>query len=141
MKREKQLLSENIRRLLRNKGATQVDLSKATKLHYVTINEIINQPDRNVALKNIVLIANALNVPIAELFSDEDDNAPKFDTVSQKLWWVLERLCVRALPGVKLTEDRLRVKFELLYNFFELDPSVMEEYWNDRRNYGKSLRG
>ncbi len=61
-----QILGANIRALRVRKELTQEQLAELSNLHRTYIGAI-ERGDRNISLKNIIGIANALNVEPAEL--------------------------------------------------------------------------
>lgn len=61
-----QILGANIRALRIGKELTQEKLAELSNLHRTYIGAI-ERGDRNISLKNIISIANALNVDPAEL--------------------------------------------------------------------------
>ena len=64
---------QRVRELRKLRGWSQETLTHKTGLHRTYIGAI-ERGERNVSLRNIVKIANALQVPIAGLFPAEDDS-------------------------------------------------------------------
>jgi transcriptional regulator with XRE-family HTH domain len=66
-----QLLGANVRRLRQERGLSQEELGFRIGIHYTYLGSV-ERGERNVALRNIVRIARALGVPVAELFEGID---------------------------------------------------------------------
>ncbi len=67
-----QILGANIRALRVGKELTQEKLAELSNLHRTYIGAI-ERGDRNISLKNIISIANALNVDPAELLKIKEE--------------------------------------------------------------------
>ena len=61
-------LGQNVRRLRQERGLSQEALAFKVGIHYTYLGSV-ERGERNVALRNIVRIAGALGVPVAELFA------------------------------------------------------------------------
>lgn len=71
----KQIVGHNVRRIRHEVGLSQEELADRAKLHRTYISSI-ERGERNVSIENIFAIADALNVPPADLlkFSTEKDS-------------------------------------------------------------------
>lgn len=67
----KRVFGQNVRRIRKARGFSQEVLAERAGLHRTYIGSV-ERGERNIALENIVAIAQALNVPIAELVSGID---------------------------------------------------------------------
>lgn len=63
----KHIFGQNVRRIRRSRGYSQEELAEHTELHRTYIGSV-ERGERNLSLSNIVAIAQALDVPVAELF-------------------------------------------------------------------------
>lgn len=63
------VFGENVRKLRKDRGISQEELSFKADLHRTYIG-MIERAEKNITLVNIEKIANALNVDIQELFND-----------------------------------------------------------------------
>ena len=64
----KRIFGQNVRRIRKTLGFSQEELAERAGLHRTYIGSV-ERGERNISLNNIVAIARALNVPIAELVS------------------------------------------------------------------------
>ncbi len=71
----KQILAENVRRLRLSAGLSQEELAARADLHRTYISSI-ERAKRNVTLKNIFLLAQALGVTPATLVTPAEDSEP-----------------------------------------------------------------
>jgi transcriptional regulator with XRE-family HTH domain len=62
----KSIFGQNVRRIRKARGLSQEELAQMSGLHRTYVGSV-ERGERNISLNNIVLIAQALNVPIAEL--------------------------------------------------------------------------
>lgn len=69
----KQILAENVRRLRLSAGLSQEELASRADLHRTYISSI-ERAERNVTLKNIFLLAQALGVTPATLVTPAEDS-------------------------------------------------------------------
>ncbi|MCH7692008.1 MAG: helix-turn-helix transcriptional regulator [Proteobacteria bacterium] len=69
----KQILAENVRRLRLSAGLSQEELAARADLHRTYISSI-ERSKRNVTLKNIFLLAQALGVTPATLVTPAEDS-------------------------------------------------------------------
>lgn len=66
-----QVFAKNVRRLRLAKSLSQEQLAENCKLHRTYIG-MIERCEKNVCLKNIEKLANALEVDVKELFNDTE---------------------------------------------------------------------
>lgn len=64
-------LGQNVRRLRQQQGLSQEALAFKVGIHYTYLGSV-ERGERNIACRNIVRIAGALGVPVAELFEGID---------------------------------------------------------------------
>lgn len=62
------LFGRNVRRLRNGRALSQEDLAQEAGLHRTYIGSV-ERGERNISLANIVIIARALDIPIADLFA------------------------------------------------------------------------
>lgn len=62
-----EIFGQNVRRVRTAQGISQEELAEQAGLHRTYIGSI-ERGERNVSLNNIVVIAQALRVPLSELF-------------------------------------------------------------------------
>lgn len=66
----------NIRQPAEAQGLDISKLSRKSNLSYKTVWELWNNPDRDVSIRTLEKIADALDVPVRELIEDDDRNEP-----------------------------------------------------------------
>jgi len=64
------ILTQNIRRLMREQGLRQEDLADRTGILRPNISRLLTSPDANPQLSKIQAIATALGVTVSDLFAE-----------------------------------------------------------------------
>jgi transcriptional regulator with XRE-family HTH domain len=72
----KQIVGDNVRRIRHEVGLSQEELADRAKLHRTYISSI-ERGERNVSVENIFAIAEALDVPPAELLKYSTEKGSK----------------------------------------------------------------
>ena len=61
------LIGEKIKSVRESKGITRYRLSKNTNIPYTTLTDVESGKVKDITSKNLMLVSQALNVPITEL--------------------------------------------------------------------------
>lgn len=68
-----QIVSKNIRRLRRERGLSQEELSELCGLHRTYVGSV-ERGERNVTLSTLEAFSNALDVSVPQLLTDKDND-------------------------------------------------------------------
>jgi len=120
------ILSDNINKVLKQKGLTPYQVSLAAGKNKQFVADILNGRARSTSHENLTYLARALNVPVSQLTGEPTEPTLNPDIMLACFGWVLEHAEKLAEIGTVTIVQELKIQFAKMQkdNIADADEAV-----------------
>lgn len=67
----KKVIAKRLKQIFKDKKLSLIEISKRSKLPYGTINELLNNDNRDVNLSTVINVLSAIDISLKDFFDDK----------------------------------------------------------------------